>query len=109
MVFYAEGVMLHSPGSRVFERTLGLRPNNDWGEPEGRASVPHVPFVKFNPVFVQQTPEFILKGLALMVLLLVLDIRCQRGDMHRTDRERPVSVLPIERSQLGRLFLKPLR
>ena len=81
---------------------------------EGRASrtlgrlVPNVSLIVFDFVFREQLTEFILICISFMVLVLVRDVRVDRIEMARAYRKRPVTLLPIERGQIGGFLLDPL-
>ena len=70
-------------------------------------SVPNIPLVDLNTVFLTQPSKLVLKTLAAMVLLLVLDVLLKRVHVRWTDRECAVSRLPMELRQAGLLGLDP--
>ncbi len=61
-----------------------------------RPSIPNIPFIKFNAVFFQQSPVFVLKRLPPMMLLLIQNVFPKRRDMRRTDGKSAGSLLPVK-------------
>ena len=92
-----------------------------WGEAPGMAtpnfqglkarpispSVPHIPLIKFDPVFLQKRAKFILKRQLPVMRLLRIDVTNQRIQIHRPNGERPIASLPSELRQSRRLRLEP--
>src|SRR5262249_23662525 len=108
---YAEGVEPASPGLAACGGlpwvSVLLRANPE-GVPQRRiASIPHVPLVVFDLIFLQQAPEFVLIRFAAIMFFLVLDVALERRKVRRADRERAVPVLPVKCRQRGELIFDP--
>ncbi len=71
-------------------------------------SIPHIPFVAFNSILLQQRPELLLKITLPMMRLLALDVLDQGLQIRRPNRERTISSLPRKLRQRGRLRFEPL-
>jgi hypothetical protein len=59
-------------------------------------SIPHIPLIDLNAVFLANPPKFLLKSLLSMMVLLIGNVFTQLVDMPRADRKGPISTLPIE-------------
>src|SRR5260370_20185958 len=70
-------------------------------------SIPQIPFIEFNSIFVQKCAKFFLKRLLAVIELLRVDITAQRIQSRRPDGERAIASLPRELRQIGRLGLEP--
>jgi hypothetical protein len=73
------------------------------------ASVPNIPFVNFYTIALAYPAELTLKRLGSVMLLLVDDVLRKRIDMVRADRERPITFLLIEISQVRHPLFDPFR
>ncbi len=71
-------------------------------------SIPHIPLVAFDPIFLQERAKLLLKIMLPMMRLLALDVLDQCLQVRRPNRERAISSLPRELRQRGRLRLDPL-
>ena len=71
-------------------------------------SIPHIPLVAFDPIFLQERAKLLLKIMLPMMRLLALDVLDQGLQIRRPNRERAISSLPRELRQCGRLRLEPL-
>ena len=71
-------------------------------------SIPNVTFVKINSIGRQKLAIFILKGHALMVMFLIMNVSFQSRYIRLTDRKRSVSFLPMKVPKLSSLGLDPL-
>src|SRR5436190_17163227 len=58
--------------------------------------IPYVPLVDFHAILLAESPEFILEGFLLMMLVLIFDVFCQPWYVDRTDGEGSVSALPLK-------------
>ena len=83
------------------------RESQNTRSPEGAGgrSVPHITFVVFDGVFLEQPSVFLLEGHDSMMLGLPGEIALQSGPMSWADGEDAVSSLPMELRQLGRFRL----
>ena len=62
--------------------------------PAGVASIPEIPFVKFDFVSAQQLPELILKRNFAMMFFLSSDVNAHQFNLRKANREYPLAVLP---------------
>ena len=72
-------------------------------------SIPNIPFIPRNAVFLQQGTELILKRFRPMMLRLVSHILNHRIRIRLAHRKCPVSGLPVKRRKLRPLLLHPHR
>ena len=82
-----------------------------WGtSPEGTTeSIPQIPFVKFNPVFLQQRQKLLLKTLFTMMLLLILNVIDNGVQLRNADAEGAVFFLPRKEPLIGKILVNPFR
>lgn len=69
----------HRPGPRP-QMITGLK-----ARPTATASVPQIAFIKSNPVFGGECPEFLLETPRPMMVLLLVDVMNQRVQVRRPD------------------------
>lgn len=72
-------------------------------------SIPHIPFVVFDTIFLQKCTKLILKRLFAVMRLLRIDVPDQSVQIRRSNGERTISSLPCELRQARRLCLEPFR
>lgn len=72
------------------------------------ASIPHIPFIKRDTVFGQQSTVFVLKRHLAMMLRLMGNVGLQRRAMRGADGKDPVTALPMETRISSALGLQPL-
>lgn len=70
-------------------------------------SIPHIPLIILNPVFVEKCPVLILKRLCPVMLLLVVDVVTQGFEIGRPHRKSPIASLPRKISEFVHLSLQP--
>ena len=58
-------------------------------------SIPHVTFISFDFVSLEELPEFFLERLRTLMLFLVLDVTPHVVDAGICDRKSPVTILPM--------------
>src|SRR5215212_7039451 len=58
------------------------------------SSIPHIPFVNRDAVFLAQSAKLVLECLATMMVLLIGDIFNECIDMRGADRKRSITLLP---------------
>ena len=72
-------------------------------------SIPKIPLIEFNPIFLEKCTKLILKIHLAMMLRLSIDITNQCAQIRRPNRKRPIPSLPREPSQSRRPSLHPSR
>jgi hypothetical protein len=70
-------------------------------------SIPKVPFIAIDPIFLQKRPIFLLKRLLFVMRFLCIDVIDQSLQIRRPNGERTISSLPRELRERGRLYLEP--
>jgi hypothetical protein len=70
-------------------------------------SRPEVAFVIFDPVFLEESNEFLLEGLSFIVFLLVSDVFLQGLHGGLADGKGSIPVLPAEAPELRALGFDP--
>ena len=110
-ILRANGAPTNQPGAspRV---TIDHNPPS----PEGAAQrlrafqsglIPHVVFIKFDSMFLEQCPQFILERRLTMMFFLGLNVVCFGGDVRFADRAAGIACLPIEMRVLGSVRFQP--
>jgi len=94
VVFYPNGIKIIQP--KVARNELPWVSIPTFINPERVASIPHMPFVKFNLVAFQEIPKLILQRNTAMMFLLPGDVIPHRLDLRKTDGENTVAILPRE-------------
>jgi hypothetical protein len=95
--------------------SLGRSPRYEHTKPRGlkarpiAISIPQIPLVKLNPIFLKKCAKFIFKIHSSMVLRLPINVINQLIQIRRPNRKRPVPALPCEPSQRRRLSFQPFR
>jgi hypothetical protein len=89
------------PREAAKRRNPGLCDLNPFGvprirNPNGVASIPHVPLVKFNFMFRQQPAQFVLKRHPAMMLVLSGNVILDNRTLRLAYRKPAVSGLPME-------------
>jgi hypothetical protein len=72
-------------------------------------SIPHIPFVVFSIVFLQEPAEFIFEALCPMMLLLRGDVAPELWDTIFHGREHAVPCLPVKIIKRAILAFDPFR
>ena len=70
-------------------------------------SIPNIPFVEFNLIFLQEFTKLVLKSFLLVVCLLIENVFLHLVDVRLTHRECTVSFLPVKLPQAGSLSFHP--
>ena len=72
-------------------------------------SIPQIPLIELNPIFLEKRAKFLLKIHPSMMLHLPVDITNQSAQIRRPNRKCAVSSLPCKPRQSRRLSLHPFR
>jgi hypothetical protein len=77
--------------------------------PKVSNSIPNIPFVVFDPVFLQKPAKFGFIIFLPVMLLLIGDVFDDRLILGLTDRKGAVAFLPVKITEFRVLFLDPAR
>jgi hypothetical protein len=69
-----------------------------------KTSIPHIPFIVFHPMLLEQCPQLILKRSLQVMLGLILNVSPHHVCLRFTHRERRIPALPVEIA-IPRVFL----
>ena len=88
--------------------TLGTQSNIPIN-PKRVESIPHIPFIEFDFITLQQLSEFVLKRNLPMMFFLPGDVISHVFDLREADGENAIAVLPCEIREVGRFGFQPQR